>query len=181
MPFDATAFRAQLVGDGARSNLFQVTIQFPIWLPNSVLAGQKSNFMVKAAQLPGSTVGVAPLYYFGREVKLAGNRQFQDWTVQVINDEDFLIRTTMDTWLNGINDPLTNIRNPLATVVDGGYGVDSQVVQYGKSGETLKTYTFQGIWPMDMSPIELDWGSNDQVEEYTITFAVQSFVDNSLL
>jgi len=180
MPFDVTQFRSQLQGDGARSNLFQVSLQFPTWITNSVLAGQKSNFMVKAAQLPGSSIGIAPLFYFGREVKLAGNRTFQDWTVQIINDEDFVIRNAIEGWMNGINDPIGNIRNVAASVLDGGYGVDSQVVQYGKAGATLKTYTFLGIWPIDLSPIELDWGSNDQVEEYTVTFAVQSYIDPSV-
>jgi len=181
MPFDVTTFRSQLPGDGARSNLFEVTLQFPIWLPNSVLAGQKSNFMVKAAQLPGSNICIAPLFYFGREVKLAGNRTFQDWTVQVINDEDFLIRNTIEGWINGINGPTTNIRNVNASVLDGGYGVDAGVVQYGKAGATLKAYSFLGIWPIDLSPIELDWGSNDQIEEYTVTFAVQSYIDPTVI
>src|SRR6185312_6992689 len=132
MPFNVTDFRSQLPGDGARSNLFEVSLQFPIWVPNAVLSGQKSNFMCKAAQLPGSTIGIAPLFYFGREIKLAGNRTYQDWTVQVINDEDFLIRNTLESWMNGINDPVANIRDPNATVLDGGYGVDANVVQFGK-------------------------------------------------
>jgi hypothetical protein len=177
MAFDVTQFRSNLPGDGARSNLFEVTLQFPNWLTNSVLAGQKSQFLVKAAQLPGSSIGIAPLFYFGREVKLAGNRTFQDWTVQIINDEDFVIRNTMEAWMNGINGPITNIRNTNATVLDGGYGVDSSVNQLGKTGAVLKTYQFLGIWPIDLSPIELDWGSNDQIEEFTVTFAVQNYID----
>jgi hypothetical protein len=48
--------------------------------------------MIKSAQLPESTIGVVPVFYFGRELKYAGNRTFPDWTVTVINDEDFSIR-----------------------------------------------------------------------------------------
>lgn len=177
MPFDVTQFRSQLSGDGARSNLFEVQLQFPTWVAGAGVAGAKSSFMVKAAQLPGSSVGLAPLFYFGREVKLAGNRTFQDWTVQVINDEDFIVRNAIDRWVNGLNGPVSNVRNVNADVVDGGYGVDALVRQYGKTGDVIKTYQFVGIWPMDLSPIEVDWGMNDSVQEYTVTFAVQYFVD----
>lgn len=180
MAFDVTSFRTQLQQDGARPNLFDVTLQFPQWVPLAGIAGQKATFQVKAAQLPGSTVGLAPLFYFGREVKLAGNRTYQDWTVQIINDEDFQIRNAMELWVNGINDPAGNIRDPNATVLDGGYGVDAIVNQYGKTGDIIKQYQFIGIWPMDVSPIELDWGANDTIEEYAVTFAVQFYGDPTL-
>lgn len=180
MAFDIGSFRAQLQQDGARPNLFQVNLQFPTWVSLGGVAGPKAQFMVKAAQLPGSTVGIAPLFYFGREVKLAGNRTYQDWTIQVINDEDFAIRNALEQWFNGINDPAGNIRNPNALVLDGGYGVDAVVSQYGKAGDVIKTYNFIGIWPMDISPIDLDWGNNDSIEEYTVTWAVQFYGDAEL-
>lgn len=180
MSFDIHSFRTQLVGDGARPNLFDITLQFPTWVSLGGIAGPKATFMCKAAQLPGSTIGIAPLFYFGREVKLAGNRTFQDWTIQIINDEDFVIRSAMEQWFNGINDPSLNVRNKNALVVDGGYGVDAMVNQYGKAGNLIKTYQFIGIWPMDISQIDLDWGMNDQIEEFSMTFAVQHYGDPAL-
>lgn len=180
MSFDINTFRTNLQGDGARPNLFEVTLNFPNWVSLGPQAGQKATLQCKAAQLPGSTVGVAPLFYFGREVKLAGNRTYQDWTVQIINDEDFLIRNALEQWFNGINDPAGNIRDPNALVIDGGYGVDAIVTQYGKAGDVIKTYNFIGIWPMDVSPIDLDWGANDAIEEYTVTWAVNYYGDAQL-
>lgn len=180
MAFDINDFRTNLAQDGARPNLFEVTLQFPTWIGTGGLAGQKATFLCKAAQLPGSTVGLAPLFYFGREVKLAGNRTYQDWTVQIINDEDFVIRNALELWMNGINDPAGNIRNPAASVIDGGYGVDALVSQYGKTGQIIKQYQFVGIWPMDLSPIELDWGANDTIEEFTVTWAVNFYGDPAL-
>jgi hypothetical protein len=29
------------------------------------------------------------------------------------------------------------------------------------------------LFPIDISPIELDWGANDSIEEYAVTFAYQ--------
>ena len=62
MAFNVNDFRSQLIGDGARPNLFQVTLTFPTFTQNGAAAGAKTTFMAKAAQLPGSTVNQVPVY-----------------------------------------------------------------------------------------------------------------------
>ena len=138
MAFNVAEFRANMIGDGARPNLFQVTLTFPTIADNAVVSGQKATFMAKAAQLPGSTVGTVPVYYFGRELKFAGNRTFTDWTLQIINDEDFTIRNTIESWMNAINSHSGNVRNSAASNPSG-YTVDAVVTQYGKTGDALKS------------------------------------------
>jgi hypothetical protein len=171
MAFNVNEFRSQMVGDGARPNLFEVSLPFPGFaLPEN--AQQKMSFMCRAAQLPGSTVGVVPMQYFGRELKFAGNRVFADWVVTVINDEDFVIRNALERWMNGINSHNLNVRNPAALNARD-YTVDGIVTQYGKTGDTLKKYKFVGLFPTDISPIDLDWGSNDVIEEYSVTLSYQ--------
>ena len=172
MAFNVAEFRANMIGDGARPNLFQVTLNFPTIAENGVAAGQKATFMAKSAQLPGSTIGTVPVFYFGRELKFAGNRSFTDWTLQIINDEDFTIRRAIESWMNGINSHGGNVRNAGAASPTG-YTVDAEVTQYGKTGDTLKTYKFVGMYPLDLAPIDLDWSSNDTIEEYGVTFAYQ--------
>lgn len=172
MAFNVAEFRANLIGDGARPNLFSVSLTFPIIATNSTASGQKVTFMAKTAQLPGSTVGTVPVYYFGRELKFAGNRTFTDWTLTIINDEDFTIRNSLESWMNAINSHAGNVRNTGAANVNG-YTVDATVTQYGKTGGELKKYKFVGLFPVDLAPIDLDWGSNDAIEEYQTTFAYQ--------
>lgn len=53
------------------------------------------------------------------------------------------------------------------------YSVDAEVLQYGKSGDVIKKYKFVGLFPIDIAPIDLDWGSNDVIEEFSTTFAFQ--------
>ena len=113
--------------------------------------------MCKTAQLPGSTIGVVPVQYFGRELKFAGNRTFADWSITVINDEDFVIRNAFERWMNGINSHNLNVRNPAAQAPLG-YSVDGDVTQFGKNGEALKKYRFVGLFPTDLSAIDVDWG-----------------------
>lgn len=178
MAFNVAEFRANMIGDGARPNLFSVSLVFPTLAENGALAGQKVNFMAKAAQLPGSTIGTVPVYYFGREMKFPGNRTFADWTLTIINDEDFAIRNSLESWMNAINSHATNVRSGAASSSTG-YSVDASVTQYGKTGNELKKYNFVGMFPLDLAPIDLDWGSNDAIEEYTCTFAYQFWETNT--
>ena len=172
MAFNVSQFRSELQFVGARPNLFEVNLTFPTAVPGSGDATRKALFQAKSAQLPGSTIGQVPLYYFGRELKFAGNRTFTDWTLQIINDEDFTIRKALESWMNGINSHAGNVRTGAASGPSG-YTVDATVTQYGKTGDTLKTYKFVGLYPLDLAPIDLDWGSNDTIEEYAVTFAYQ--------
>jgi len=172
MAFNVNQFRTQLQGDGARPNLFEVRLNFPAYAQGGAVAAAKSSFMVKTAALPGSTVGMVTVPYFGREVKVAGNRTFADWSVTIINDEDFFIRSAMEAWVRGINENVTNLRSNRARTSQQ-YGVDATVIQYGKDGRQLKSYKFVGMFPTDIAQIDLDWGSNDTIEEYTVNFAYQ--------
>ena len=171
MAFSVNDFRSQMQGDGARPNLFEVSMPFP-GFSSPGNAQQKLTFMCKSAQLPGSTIGVVPVQYFGRELKFAGNRTFQDWTITIINDEDFAIRNAFERWMNSMNSHSLNVRSPLA-LTPSSYTVDGDVIQYGKQGDVLKKYKFLGLFPTDISTIDVDWGSNDTIEEFKVTLSYQ--------
>jgi hypothetical protein len=171
MAFNVNQFRSQMTGDGARPNLFEVSLPFPNFAAPGT-AQQKTTFMCRSAQLPGSTLGIVPVNYFGRELKFVGNRTFVDWTINVINDEDFVIRNAFERWMNGINSHNLNVRNP-AALAPSGYSVDGSVTQFGKKGDTLKKYNFIGLFPTDLSPIDVDWSNNDAIEEFTVTLTYQ--------
>lgn len=171
MAFTVDEFRSQLTGDGARPNLFQVQLSLPPFVGGAD-AAQRMSFMCNTAQLPGSTLGTVQSYYFGREVKLAGNRTYPQWMVQVINDEDFTVRNAMERWHFAINGPVGNLRDFNAPSINE-YGVDATVLQFGKNGDVIKQYFFVGLFPIDVSPIDLNWGSNDSIEEFQLTFDYQ--------
>lgn len=172
MSFTVNDFRSQLQYDGARPNQFQVYLTFPANVLGSAAASQKNAFMCKAAQVPSVTMGVAPVYYFGREIKLPGNTSYADWTITIINDEDFLVRNAFENWMNLINSHAGNIRDP-SMLTSLGYSVPATVYHYGKTGNIIAQYDFVGMFPTDPSPIDLDWGSNDTVEEFSVTLAYQ--------
>jgi len=184
MAFNLTQFRSEMALDGARPNLFEAVITLPTPLTGNTDALQKMKFMIKSAQLPGSTLGTVPVFYFGRELKFAGNRTFPDWTITVLNDEDFTIRNTFERWMSGINSHAGNLRNQDYYNPNGGYTADMIVNQYAKNNARgqdgiIKSYKFVGAFPTDISPIDLDWGSNDAIEEFTVTFSYQWWESNT--
>jgi len=169
--FNVSNFRSQMTGDGARPNLFSCSIpDLPVNI-NGVNGSEVAfNFMCRAAQLPGSTVNSVPVNYFGRELKFSGNRVFSEWTVTIINDEDFKIRNTFELWMSSLNSHVSNLRSLVEPL---SYQKDGNVKQYGKAGNVIKEYKFVGLFPIDVSPIELDWSANDTIEEFAVTFAYQ--------
>ncbi len=168
MAFDINEIRAQLQGGGARPSLFQVQFSHPA-MGDGVF---KVPFMVKAAQLPSSNIGAIPVSYFGRQIKVAStSRTYENWQVAVINDEDFRVRKGLEAWSRQINTYVGN-RRGFATSAPQEYKSRAQVVQYSQTGQVLRTYIFEGLFPVNISPIELNWESGDAIEEFTVEFSL---------
>jgi hypothetical protein len=165
MAFDINEIQAQLTLGGARPSLFQVFISNPV----TSVADLKVPFMVRAAQLPASTLGLIEVPYFGRKVKIAGDRTFAEWTTTVVNDEDFLVRNALESWMNDMNSHAGNVRN-FASANDQQYKSQATVTQYSKTGVPIREYKFHGLWPINLSEIELDWNTTDTLEEFAVTW-----------
>ena len=167
MAFNIVDFRKAMKYDGQRPNLFEVAIT-----PSTEWANfDDLGLFCKGTSIPGATLGTVIVPYFGREVKLAGNRTFPEWTVTVLNDENFSIRSQFESWMNAINSHGKNVR----AAEDGtstSYVKSAMVKQYSKQGAVATgTYEFVNLFPTDLSEITLDWGDNDTIEEYTVTFS----------
>lgn len=165
-------FKAKLKGGGARPNLFKVTINFPIYAGGDV---ELTSFMCETATLPGSTITPIIVPFRGRQVKFAGDRQFDAWTVTVINDTDFKLRDSFERWMNGMNahSANTGLTNPTD------YSADLVVEQLDKNGATLKTYNIRGAFPSMVSPIDLSYASENEIERFQVEFQMQYWESNT--
>ena len=170
MAFNINDIRSQLAYGGARPSLFQVIITNPI----DGAADLKLPFLCKVAQLPSSQLGTIEVPYFGRKLKIAGDRRFDPWTVTIINDEDFVVRNAMETWNNAINLYQQNITD-LGSGAPSLYKSQATVSQFSKGGDIIRTYQFNGIYPETISPIDLAWASVDEIEEFQVTFQYDTF------
>ena len=166
MTFNVNLFAGAMALDGARPSHFQVNITNPVNGSGDI----QIPFMCKAAQIPPANITPIVVKYFGRDIKFAGNRTFDDWNVTMYNDEDFQVRNALEEWSNAINSFQGNLRE-LGSASASLYKTDAQVTQMSKTGVPVRTYNFVGLFPTLISPIELSWDSADQIEEYQVTFS----------
>ena len=197
-----TNFKSALRGGGARPNLFEVSMNWPSgdnmgkW-GNSV--EEEFQFLCKAAALPSSNITPIEIPFRGRTLKVAGDRTFDVWTITVINDENFRIRTKFEEWMNGISkltdaSGATNPSSYMASAVVNqlGRGANQNRHSTGPSASSstdgsnglddvkpLRTYYFSDIFPTEVSEIALSYDSTDTIEEFTVTFQVQYWTAGS--
>lgn len=171
MAFSIDQFRANLQFGGARQNQFDVTMPAP-----AVAALDTADFAFKcrSASIPEEQLGIITLGYFGRQIKLAGDRTFAEFQVEVYNDEDWGLHASFEQWSNALNGHLSNLRSA-AAVPTIGYMVDATLTQYGKAGNVITPaqYTMIGCWPASVGAIALSWEANDQIEVFPVTFVYQ--------
>ena len=189
--YSISKFKSALAGGGARPNLFEVRLTS---IPGGVeWDSDNFKFMCKAAQLPASTIANIDVPFRGRIFKVAGDRTIENWTLTIINDEDFKYRTAFEGWMQHI----LRLENNTGTTNPQSYMTNADVIQLGRgitkesktvedtgsyddsaTGTTvagLARYQFQDIWPVNVSSIDLSMDNSDQIEEFTVEFAVQSF------
>ncbi len=148
--------------------------------------------MCKAANLPDSNISPIDVPFRGRILKVAGDRTFDPWTITVINDEDFRLRTAFEAWGNGISklDNNTGATNPGVYMKEGfvyqlGRGATisatkptggvSEANASGQPANVLRAYKFVDIFPTNVSEIALSYETGDTIEEFTVEFQVQYY------
>jgi hypothetical protein len=167
-------FKAQMIGGGARPNQFRVELTFPTYVTLGVIAGQRAQFLCRAASLPASTIETISIPYRGRPVNFAGERSFQPWTVSIYNDTTFNIRNALEQWQSGIQQ--YNTTNGRVNPTD--YQVDLSVHQLDRNGASIKTYKFTDSFPTNIGAITLDYEQQNAIEQFDVEFVYNFFTSN---
>lgn len=179
--FNINDFQAQgLALGGARPTQFIVRIAAP---PPGIGASatQQLQFLAHSASLPASTINQIDIPYFGRKIPIAGDRVYDNWTINIMNDEDFNLRAMFEAWHSKMNTAISNRLDP--SFFPLGYKVQAEVLQFGKTGPgtdagAVRSYLFNGLFPINISQIDLDWAQTNQVETFNVTFAYDEWVPN---
>lgn len=175
MPFNISSFKENgLVYGGARPSLFNVFMSVPGGIGIDNVSVDKFRFVCRATEMPASDVGAIDIPYFGRRVKVAGDRNFSSWSVAVMNDEDFAVRSMFETWSNALNRMVSNVRD--ANLSSEEYKTDLEIVQYGKDGTTLRSYQLIGAFPTNVGSIGLSWDQQNAIEEFSVNFEYDYWV-----
>jgi len=162
-------FKSRLQGGGARANQFEVHMNFPSFAGNASVA-QEMTFLCTSTTTPASTVAEVPVAFRGRTLYLAGDRTFETWSTTVINDTDFKIYRAVERWLNGMNDLKFNTSDHISP---DDYMVDAYITHLDRNNAPLKNWTFRGVFPTALPGIALDYGTNDAIETFDVTWRYQ--------
>lgn len=157
-----------LVRGGARPSLFDVSITY-----GNINFAEDFKFLCRATSAPASTIGHIEIPYFGRKIKLAGDRTFENWNTTIMNDEDFYYRNRLEQWHNSINTITTNLRN-----VDD-YKAQATVTQYSKDSKPIKTYNIVNCFPLNIADMPLDWDTTNQIQTFNVTWAYDYWTSDS--
>ena len=159
-------FKSKMIGGGARPNLFKATVNFPAYAGGD---SELTQFLVKGAQLPASVIAQIDVPFRGRQLKIAGDRTFENWTITVINDAGMSVRNAFERWMNGMNEHNAN----LGLVNPTDYQADMLIEQLDKAENVTKRYQIRGAFPVNVAAIDLSYDTNDAIEEFTVELAYQ--------
>ena len=155
---NVNSFISALQGGGARPNQFEVS--FPA-------LGEDFKFLCRSAQIPALTIGELLIPFRGRQVYVPGDRTYDPWTITVMNDRSYAVRSTLEAWMNDLQDIGSSTESNAI-----GAAVYRQVTveQLDRSDLTIRTYTLYDAWPQTLDAIDLAYDTNDQLEEFSCTF-----------
>ena len=176
-------FKSRLSGGIARPNLFEVVLAFPDGVVDASVndLDSKARFLVKSAALPASNIAPNVVPFRGRQLKIAGDRTFDEWQITVINDSDFALRSSFERWMNS----MAKVSDTSGNTNPEDYTRDAYVYQLGRSAVTpnsqesaqnmpiLRTYKFYSVYPTQVSQLDLSYDNSDAVEEFTVNLQVQ--------
>ena len=168
---DIQLFKSRLGAGGARPNQFLVELAFPAYVGSPDLT---ASVLVTGAAMPASTVNPAIIQYRGREVKLAGERIFDPWTITIANDTAQSLRQPFEEWLDGMN---AKADNSSIALQPRDYQADITVTHLDRNDNAVPggIITLRDAFPINMSEIALQYAQNDIIEEFTVTFQYQSY------
>ena len=170
-------FKTKMVGGGARPNQFYVQLAFPsaVGLVGGTFAAQQAQFLVKASQLPASTLEDISILYKGRPVHFAGERTFQPWSVTIYNDTSFNIRNSFEKW----HDYIQNYATTNGETTASNYQTQMQVHQLDRGGAIIKSYSFINAYPTAISAIGLDYDQQNAIEQFDVEFTYDYFTSST--
>ena len=185
MAFTVSTFKSSIAkqSGGARPALYQIDIN-----GGTGVTGQgftlSENILCKAASIPPANIAPLAVNYAGRAYKWNGFRTYDNWTVTVINDENFSIRNKMMEWMRTLAGTLEGERDAVhgeqLTGTSGFKDGDATVKQLSTTGQPMQTYKFHYLWPTEIAGIPVDW-SSDAIQEYTVTFAYDHWTHGSVV
>lgn len=106
----------------------------------------------RTASLPGFSLKTNDIKFQGINIKVAGPSEFKsDWELEFLLDEQHTLRAAFLAWMQAIYDP-----NKMSHSAPKYYKANNvKIQQLDKRGSAVCTYTFAGMYPSNVSDVEL--------------------------
>lgn len=150
---------------GTRENRFKITGTIPG-------NGQISTFHVRTTQIPTFSTTSIEYGYFGRKALYPGEKQYQPWSIRVIDDTGSTqdLWKKFNNWQNTINGHKSNNSKLLST--NSTYKAYGWVVEHldlnGQNAE--KKFYMHGCWPKVVDSILLSMTNPNAFNEFNVIF-----------
>lgn len=170
MGLNVQDFKSNFKG-GFRANQYRVLLTFPIWVGAGVFAALQAPFLIQAASLPASTLGIATASYRGRAFKYSGDRTFEPWQITAYADTDFVLRNAFEAWMNGMNDSET----AQGRLNAADYRAKAYVNALDRDDKVLYSYEMHDVFPSNVGEISLGFDQNDAIATFPVTLEMNYF------
>ncbi len=168
------------LNESVRPSQYRIHINFPADLvSNGVAATKASTFLTNQATIPSYNTQDVQVFYRGRVVHEAGEKEYETWSCTIYNDGNFTIRTALEEWVNAIHDPAV-----VAGITDPSkYKSTIFIEQLDRNDRVLRVYKLVGAWPLNTGTIELSYQNGSEIESFQPQFSYDYFIvsDKSLL
>jgi hypothetical protein len=138
---------------GTRRNRFLVTAQWPTGVVNNV-----ATYHILSASMPPSALGRISIPHRGRLVHYAGDREYADWDIAILDDTNKTLWGSFQQWHKKLNEHAANTHSS-STDAFRDLKTDWVIKHLDANGNALKQMTLKGCFPNIVGGIEFDMNS----------------------
>lgn len=179
---------ARTLGDLARATKYEVFFAFTD--PKSQLDKDTLIAMGKTASFPGKSHTTIDFKYKGRSVPIKGQTKYtQTWECTFYLTEDHKLKNAFENWIEALDQKHNyfdvtesdSIPGMQAKHSTSGYTTELFIYQknFYDDAETAE-YILHNAFPVDVAPVQTNYESLGQTQEFTVTFAYSHFTSQVL-
>ena len=174
------------VGDDyARNNLYAVEIGLPSGLPgfynNAQSQGNENlSYRVKQVTLPGKSLGTIDARRFGPVFKVANDMIVDTVAMTMMLSPDYREHALFEGWISAVSgfnaDVVEGKQQKYTLAYYEQYISWVNIIPLNRQFENeASAIILEEAYPTNVGPVELSWGSEGQVAEFTLTWSFRDW------
>ena len=173
MPFNVNDFSAELSKSGvAQASHFEVQVTGP------GASAIERNIMLRCdtVDIPGRTIASAEYRVYGPLRKIGYGAVYTDVAMSILMSEDFRERAYFEQWQDKIinHGAFGSSRASHNVGYYNDYVGNVTIRQFGNGGDLMSVHTLQEAYPVNVSPVQMNWGSNE-FAKLAVAFAYRDY------